>query len=44
MRVAYIGANGKLTNKALLVPKERLEKNVDIDVEEDRKVINRIMS
>jgi len=38
MRVAYVGANGQINNRALLVPKERLEANINLDNDEDRKV------
>lgn len=38
MRVAYVGPNGQINNRALLVPKERLEANINLDNDEDRKV------
>lgn len=43
MRVAYIGANGQLNNRALLVPKERLDLPINFDNNEDRKVIKYIL-
>lgn len=39
MRVAYIGANGQMNNKALLVTKERLEFPIHLNNDDDRKVI-----
>ena len=38
MRVAYIGPNGQLNNRALLVPKERLDESINFENNEDRKV------
>ena len=38
MRVAYVGANGQINNRALLVPKERLDSHINLDNDEDRKV------
>jgi len=38
MRVAYMGANGQLNNRALLVPKERLDLPIDLANNDDRKV------
>ncbi len=38
MRVAYIGANGQLNYRALLVPTEKLEGMINLENNEDRKV------
>jgi len=43
MRVAYVGPNGQINNRATLVPKERLDAHINLDNDEDRKLVINVL-
>lgn len=43
MRVAYVGPNGQINNRATLVSKERLDAHINLDNDEDRKLVINVL-